>query len=182
MKKSLIVRLWIMVFLQYGIWSMWYVTMGTYLNSTLHFEGGQIGLAYGTTAVGAMISPFFVGMVADRFFATERLLAALHLLGGIVLFYASTQTSFVPLYLVLLAYTLCYMPTLALTNSLSFRQMDDPGREFPGVRVLGTIGWIAAGIVVGTMGLEATAMPMRLAAVGSMVLGVFSLLLPHTPP
>src|SRR5438876_8639539 len=129
-----------------------------------------------------MISPFFVGMVADRFFATERLLAILHLIGGIVLFYASIQTSFIPLYAVLLAYTLCYMPTLALTNSLSFHQMDDPGREFPNVRVLGTIGWIAAGLVVGTLGLEATSTPMRLAAAGSIALGIFSLLLPHTPP
>src|SRR3989442_4894957 len=119
-----------------------------------------------------MISPFFVGMVADRFFATERLLAILHVIGGFVLFWASTKTSFVPLYLVLLAYTLCYMPTLALTNSLSFRQMDEPGREFPGVRVLSTIGWIAAGLLVGTMGLEATAIPLRLAAIGSIIHGI----------
>src|SRR5213593_3968830 len=182
MHRATRLKLSIMMFLQYFVWGAWSVTMGTWLAETLHFSGEQIGLAYGTTAVAAMISPFFVGMVADRFFATERLLAALHLLGGIVLFYASTQTSFVPLYLVLLAYTLCYMPTLALSNSLSFRQMSDPGREFPGVRVLGTIGWIVAGLLVGTMGLEATAMPMRLAAVGSIVLGTFCLVLPHTPP
>jgi len=182
MSSNVRLKLSVMMFLQYFVWGAWSVTMGTWLAQTLRFSGEQIGLAYGTTAVAAMISPFFVGMVADRFFATERLLAVLHVIGGFVLFYASNQTSFVPLYLVLLVYTLCYMPTLALTNSLSFRQMNDPGREFPGVRVLGTIGWIAAGIVVGTMGLEATAMPMRLAAVGSIVLGVFSLLLPHTPP
>src|SRR6266567_7082483 len=162
-----------LMFLQYFVWGAWYVTMGTWLGETLHFSGEQIGLAAGSTAVGAMISPFFVGMIADRFLATERILAALHVAGGLVLFFASTQTTFGPFYAILLVYTLCYMPTLALSNSLSFRQMDDPGREFPPVRVLGTIGWIVAGLVVGTLGLEATAMPMRIAAAASVVLGVF---------
>jgi len=182
MTSSVRVRLSVLMFLQYFVWGAWYVTMGTWLGETLHFSGEQIGLAAGTTAVAAIISPFFVGMVADRFMATERILAVLHVVGGAVLFYASLQTRFGPFYAVLLAYALCYMPTLALSNSLSFRQMDDPGREFPPIRVLGTIGWIVAGLFIGTLGLEATARPLQLAAGGSVLLGIFCLALPHTPP
>jgi nucleoside transporter len=176
------VKLSTLMFLQYFVWGSWYVTIGTWLGSTLHFSGEQIGLAVGTTAVAAIISPFFVGMVADRFLATERILAALHVIGGLVLFYASVQTTFGPFYAVLLVYTLCYMPTLALSNSISFRQMQDPGREFPPIRVLGTIGWIVAGLLIGGLALEPTAMPMRIGASVSILLGVFCLALPHTPP
>jgi nucleoside transporter len=171
-----------LMFLQYFVWGAWSVTMGTWLGERLHFSGGQIGLAAGTTALAAMISPFFVGMVADRFLPTEKILAALHMAGGAILFYASTQTAFGSFYGVLLLYALCFMPTLALSNSLSFRQMTNPEREFPSIRVLGTIGWIVAGLVIGTLGFEATAMPMRIAAGGSIALGLFCLALPHTPP
>ena len=141
MTSSVRAKLSTLMFLQYFVWGAWYVTMGTWLGQTLHFSDDQIGLAFGTTALAAMISPFFVGMVADRLMATERILAALHVIGGVVLLVASTQTTFGTFFGIILIYTLCYMPTLALSNSLSFRQMKDPGREFPPIRVLGTIGW-----------------------------------------
>lgn len=176
------IKLSVMMFVQYFIWGLWYVTLATYLGQTLQFKGGEIGLAYSTTAVAAMISPFFVGMFADRFFATEKILSILHLLGGVIIYYASTLQTFNSFYPVLLGYTLCYMPTLALTNSLSFHHMENPAQEFPRVRVLGTIGWIAAGLLIGRLGLEAAATPLRITGVSSILMGFYCLLLPHTPP
>jgi nucleoside transporter len=176
------IKLSIMMFLQYFIWGAWYVTMGTYLLQTLRFSGQQSGAAYSTTALAAMVSPFFVGLVADRFFATERILAFLHLLGAALLFYVSTLTEFSSFYAILLGYTLCFMPTLALSNSLSFHQMRDPGKEFPRVRVWGTIGWIVAGFVISYLNAGSVALQFRVAGTVSAALGLFALLLPHTPP
>jgi nucleoside transporter len=175
-------RLAAMMFLEYFIWGAWYVTVGTWLSRTQHFSGAQIALVGGTTAVGAIVSPFLVGWLSDRFFATQHLLVALHGVGAVLLYIASSQTSFTPLYWVVLAYACVYMPTLALTNSLAFRQMKDPKIEFGPIRVLGTLGWIVAGIAISSFKLEATATPLRLAAASSLALAMYSLTLPHTPP
>src|SRR5271154_1344593 len=182
MTMQIRVRLGTMMFLQYFIWGAWYVTLATWLTKSLHFSGQQIGLAAGTTAVGAMIAPFFVGLVADKLFATQRVLAVLHLFGGVLLFAASQQAAFGRIYVILLLYCLCFMPTLALTNSLAFRQMSDPKEEFGPIRVLGTAGWITGGLLVGSLRLESTARPLQLAAVSSLLMGLYCLTLPDTPP
>jgi nucleoside transporter len=181
------VQLSFMMFLQFFIWGVWFVTMGTYLFK-IGFSGPEIGNAYGTNSLGAIIAPFIVGMIADRFFSAQKVLGILHLAGGAVLWYASTVTQPGALFWVLLVYAALYMPTLALVNTVSFNQMKDPGAQFPGVRVWGTIGWIAAGTLVGLVlkkaipNIEETSIPMILGAIASAILGLYSFTLPATPP
>lgn len=171
-----------MVFLQYGVWGLWYVTMGTYLTTTRGFSGGQVGLAYGTPAIGALISPVLVGLVADRFFAAEKVLAVLHLAGAAFLLLVSQAAGFPAFYAGLVAHTVCYMAALALTNSLTLRHVTDPGREFPLVMIMGSVGWIAAGLVVGQLMVEGSAVQFRIAASAGLATAVYCLTLPHTPP
>jgi nucleoside transporter len=182
MQARTYVQLALMMFLQYFIWGAWYVTMGTYLGTTLKFSGPEIGLAYTTISIAAIVSPFFVGLVADRFFATQKVLGSLHLMGALLLYITSQLDTFGPFYIVLLAYTICFMPTLALTNAIAFRQMQDPGKQFGPIRVLGTVGWIAVGLIIGTMSIEASALTFRIAAACSLLLGIYSFFLPDTPP
>ena len=182
MSLTLFARLWFMVFLHYFVWGAWYVTLSTYLGKTLQFPGGQIGLAYGSTAIGAMVSPFFAGIVADRFFATQRLLGTLHLIGAALLFYLSTLAKFEQFYPVLIAYTISYMAGHGLTNALTLQHAKDPAREFPLVMFMGSVGWIAAGLALSHFKLEDNAGMFRLAAGAALVMGLYSFTLPHTPP
>ena len=182
MKPTLYLRLWVMVFLHYYVWGAWYATLSTYLSSTLKFEGSQIGLAYGTVAIGAMVSPFFAGIVADRFFATQRLLGCLHLFGAALLYYVSTVESFATFYPALIVYTISYMAGHGLTNTLTLHHAQNPAKEFPKVMFMGSVGWIAAGITLSGLKLEDNAGMFRLASGAALVMGLYSFTLPHTPP
>jgi nucleoside transporter len=168
--------------LMYFTWGAWYVTMGTHLFANFKADAIQVGSSYANLSIAAIISPFFVGLIADRYFSAQKVLGVLHLLGAATLFYISTITDFNTFWWLILLYTLLYMPTMALANSVSFTQMKDAGKEFPAVRVFGTIGWIVAGLLIGFMGIESAAFTFRVAAISSVLLGIFSFFLPDTPP
>jgi len=129
-----------------------------------------------------MISPFFVGLVADRFFAAQKIMAVLHIIGGLLLYFATQISDNTAFYWMIVLYSLLYMPTIALSNSIAFQQMTDPGRQFPWIRVFGTLGWIVAGFMIGNLGIEKTPSTFHMAAIASLVLGLLSFILPDTPP
>lgn len=170
-----------MMFLQFFIWGCWYATMGTYLFK-VGFSGIQVGASFSTVNWGAILSPFIIGVIADRFFSAEKVMAIIHLSGAGLLWYVSSVTDPGVFFWILLVYSILYMPTLALANAISFYQMEDTEKEFPTIRVLGTLGWIAAGTVISFMNYEDSHMQFQLAAGVSVVLGLFSFTLPNTPP
>ena len=184
MKTKTQIQLSVMMFLQYFIWGSWYVTMVTYMGEHFKEQGidDSIGKAYSALAIATMISPFFIGMIADRFFAAQRIMGILHLIGAILLFLATKVDNSSAFYWVILFYSLLYMPTIALSNSIAFSQMADPGKHFPWIRVFGTLGWIAAGFIIGGLNIEPTIYTFIIAASVSAALGLFSFTLPNTPP
>lgn len=186
MNPTIRFKLSLMMFLEFFIWGAWFVTMGTYLATVLSSEGFQIGAAYSTQSLGAIIAPFIIGLIADRFFSAQRILGILHLVGAILLYMVAKAENFSTFYPFILAYMIIYMPTLALVNSVSFRQMTDPSKQFSTIRVWGTIGWIVAGLIIGyAMHWEEKGLlrnTFYMASGVSAFLGFFSFLLPDTPP
>jgi nucleoside transporter len=183
-KRTIYFQLSGMMFLEFFVWGAWYVTVGNYMNKIGMSE--VIYWAYTVGPIGAILSPFFLGMVADRFFATERVLGTLHLVGGVAMILAPIAAeagSAVWFILLLLVHMICYMPTVGLANALAFHHMNDQEKYFPVVRVFGTIGWIIAGIFVSyVLGADETSVPLRVAGVAGLVMGFYSFTLPHTPP
>ena len=188
MKFTTRLQLSTMMFLNFFIWGAWFVTMGTFLGKKLQASGTEISLAYLTQSIGAIVAPFIIGLIADKFFSAQKILAVLHIAGGVLLWYASMAENFGSFFPYLLIYMILFMPTLALVNSISFRQMKDPSKEFPFIRVLGTIGWIVAGVAISVIGWDAQgqeallANTFKMAAVCAILLGLFSFTLPATPP
>jgi nucleoside transporter len=191
MKSTTRFQLSFMMFLEFFIWGGWFVTMGTFLGNTLSATGGETGMAYSTQSWGAIIAPFIIGLIADRYFNAERILGVLHLIGAVLMYQMSQATDFAAFYPYVLGYMIAYMPTLALVNSVSFNQMKDPSKDFPFIRVWGTVGWIVAGLLISFAfkwdSLENIKEGMLsntflMTAIASAVLGVFSFALPKTPP
>ena len=185
MTATVRVKLTAMMFLEFFIWGAWFVTMGTYLTKTLSASGTQNAGAYATQALGAILAPFIIGLIADKYFSAQKILGVLHLLGAALLWYETTVPTFDSFYPGILAYMIIYMPTLALVNSVSFKQMTNPSKEFPLIRVFGTIGWIVAGSIIAWLDWEhkgALVLTFKMAAIASLALGILSFFLPDTPP
>lgn len=188
MKSATRIQLSAMMFLEFFIWGGWFVTLGTFLLTSLETTGTQVGVAYLTQSIGAIIAPFIVGIIADRFFSAQVILGVLHLAGAVLLWLAGSAPDFDSFYPLILVYMILFMPTLALVNSISFRQMDNPSKQFPPIRTLGTVGWIVAGLLISWLawdmkGNEADlANTFKMAAGASALLGLFSFTLPSTPP
>jgi nucleoside transporter len=182
MPRAVAPRLSLMMFLNYVVWGAWYVTIGTYLTQTLHFTGKQTGAIFGTSALACMVSPFFVGLIADRYFAAERVMCALHLVGAVLLYLVSTAHTFTAVYLLMLGYCLCFFPTLALTNSLTLRNVSNPAADYPRIRLFATLGHIVINLVIGSLQIERSATPFVISAGASVVMALYCLTLPHTPP
>ena len=191
MKSSTRFQLSFMMFLEFFIWGGWFVTLGTYLGINLQASGTEIASAFSTQSWGAIIAPFIIGLIADRYFNAEKILGFLHLIGAVLMYFMYQSSDFSTFYPLVLAYMILYMPTLALVNSVSFNQMQDPAKEFSFIRVFGTIGWIVAGLVISYVFFwdspEARQEGMLqntflMVAIASAVLGIFSFTLPKTPP
>lgn len=187
MKLNTRVQLCVMMFLNFFIWGIWFVTMGTYLTmGKIGASGGQTGLAYGTQCLGAIIAPFIIGMIADKFFAAQKILGVLHLVGAALLWFIATQHSFGSFYTLLLIYMILYMPTLALVNSIALKQVTNAEKQFSGLRMWGTIGWIVAGLIILWMAWEKNpatlSVTYKVAGVIAAFFGIYSFFLPDTPP
>ncbi len=190
MNRSIRIRLSTMMFLEFFIWGAWFVTMGTYLLQPAG-QGGlgatavQVGAAFATQSIGAIAAPFIVGLIADKFFEAQNIMGVLHIVGAVLLWMASVSNIFSTFYTFILIYMILYMPTLALVNSISMRQMDDPEEEFPYIRVLGSIGWIVAGLIIMVFNwgdANHLVLTFKMAAVASAILGIYSFSLPKTEP
>ena len=185
------IQLSLMMFLQFFIWGGWFVTLGTFLGNDLNATGAETGMAFSTQSWGAIIAPFFIGLIADRYFNAEKILGVLHLIGSVIMYYMAQAESFDAFYPLVFAYMVTYMPTLALVNSVSFFQMKDPAKEFSLIRVFGTIGWIVAGLVISyvfhwdskeSISQGALSNTFTMVAIASLILGLISFTLPKTPP
>jgi len=182
MQTRLKAQLAAFMFLQYFIWGAWYVSLGAYLANTLKFGGQEIGAAYGAFAIGAMISPFFVGLIADRYFASEKLLGILGVVGAGVLCLLPQMTTFGAFYPTLILYCALFVPTLALGNSLSLHHLADARQDFPRIKTLSAVGWIAGGVTLSAFNGEQSPVQYYLAGGASLLFGLFAFTLPHTPP